>query len=541
MKKITSLIIVFFIYVGFIAAQTSVDFKITTWNVEWLSCTTRGPTDEDLQMNNVATVIKAMNSDIVALQEVGTSATYATIDILVGILGSEWAGNIVPWRTGNCNQSQGIVYKKSKAQLVNSFLIRDGGSSYNWASGRYPALYNVNLLVGNEVVPVSLVNIHAKAMGDATSYSRRVGASEGLKTLFDSNTYNTKNIILIGDFNDYLTGTQCKTCSPISPYKNFMDDTENYKGLTTNLWDYSYNSPVIDNIVISNELFENYKQSSTKKETTATQSVNDYRNTTSDHIPISSTFSFSTNSVTPPECENINYSETFAQSLGEFTQYSANGYQTWHWTTYGAYISGYSPEGNNPNEDWLISPAFDLSNKKSATLVFNHALNYAASESDRINNHTLWFSADYNDGVPENTSWTQVAIPNMPSSNDWTYVHSGNIEVPNQLLQNNVRFAFKYISTPEAAAIWEIKDLTFGAECLNTNIPNPPTENKNIVYVSNKQIKIDNRQPEPVTVYDTMGRELIFVPAVQSIDIPISQSGIYIVRNGSEIHKIIIQ
>lgn len=46
------------------------DFKITTFNVEWLTCTTHGPTDEELQMNNIVTLIKTMNSDIVALQEV---------------------------------------------------------------------------------------------------------------------------------------------------------------------------------------------------------------------------------------------------------------------------------------------------------------------------------------------------------------------------------------------------------------------------------------------------------------------------------------
>ena len=39
-------------------------------------------------------------------------------------------------------------------------------------------------------------------------------------TLLDGSTYNSKNVILLGDYNDYLTGTQCDNCSPaISPYK----------------------------------------------------------------------------------------------------------------------------------------------------------------------------------------------------------------------------------------------------------------------------------------------------------------------------------
>jgi predicted extracellular nuclease len=58
-------------------------------------------------------------------------------------------------------------------------------------------------VVGNSTVPVALINIHAKAMGDKTSYARRKAASLSLKALLDGNSYNTKNVILLGDFNDY--------------------------------------------------------------------------------------------------------------------------------------------------------------------------------------------------------------------------------------------------------------------------------------------------------------------------------------------------
>ena len=63
-------------------------FKISTWNTEWLSCTQNGPTDEALQLDNVAAVIKLLNSDLVALQEVGTTSASPTLDLLVQKLGS---------------------------------------------------------------------------------------------------------------------------------------------------------------------------------------------------------------------------------------------------------------------------------------------------------------------------------------------------------------------------------------------------------------------------------------------------------------------
>jgi endonuclease/exonuclease/phosphatase family metal-dependent hydrolase len=290
-------------------AQT-IDFKVTTLNTEWLSCSQQDPADDKLQVNNIAKLIATIDPDIIALQEVGTSATYATIDTLVRRLGSLWAGNIVPWSNKNCDQNQGIIYKKSKIQLVSSALVTNGGTYSNWSSGRYPAQYNLNFLAGDSVIPVSLINIHAKAMSDATSYSRRKAASSGIKSLLDGSSYNTKRIILIGDFNDYLTGTQCSSCSPAeSPYKNFVDDSGNYKGLTAGLYDPYYQSPVIDNVIISNELFDNFVTGSATRETTSINKITNYYTTTTDHTPVSVLFRITlkttTDSTLPQGTENI--------------------------------------------------------------------------------------------------------------------------------------------------------------------------------------------------------------------------------------------
>lgn len=292
-----------------LSSQATVDFKITTLNTEWLSCTINGPSDEDQQLNNFVTLINAVNPDVIALQEVGTSTTYATIDTLVKKLGTTiWAGNIVPWSQDNCSQNQGIIYKKAKVQFISSSLIKNGGSSTYWSGGRYPALYDLSFVVGTSTVSVSLINIHAKAYSDESSYNKRKGASEGLKTLLDGSSYNTRNIILLGDFNDYLVGTQCSTMSD-SPYKNFVDDATNYSGVTKSLKDPSYgNKPVIDNIIISNELFTNYVTNSTVRETTATQNIYDYYYTTTDHTPVSSTFRFTVPTGVDNLYENANIS-----------------------------------------------------------------------------------------------------------------------------------------------------------------------------------------------------------------------------------------
>jgi endonuclease/exonuclease/phosphatase family metal-dependent hydrolase len=527
----------------FEASQESIEFKFTTWNTEWLSCSENGPTNENLQVNNVVAVIKAINPDVLTLQEVGTSDLYTTIDTLVRRLGVEWGGAMVASSSyGNCGQNQGFIYKKAKIQFLNASLMTNAGASYDWSSGRYPVLYSVNLLANGSLIPVSFINIHAKAMSDTDSYTRRKNASIGLKALLDGSGYNTKRVVILGDLNDYLVGTQCSSCSPAeSPYKNFMDDTQNYKCLTNTLYDPNYNSPVIDNIIISNELVENYKVNSTRRETVTTQTISDYKNTTSDHVPISVTFTIGSSGGS--SCENLTISETFAESLGNYTPYSVSGLQIWGWrANYGAVMSGYANAANNANEDWLISPAYDLSAKSDAVVTFYHAINHAQNENDKLTNHTLWASANYSNGtLPSNTSWTQLTIPTMASGNSWTFVNSGNISIPTQLLQKDIRFAFKYQSNTTAASTWEIKELNLNATCVNTNISDKIEISQSKISVVGKRIKIENKQPLSVSVVDITGRILFSAKPIQIVEIPILQSGIYIIRTGNNANKVIVE
>jgi hypothetical protein len=205
-------------------------------------------------------------------------------------------------------------------------------------------------------------------------------------------------------------------------------------------------------------------------------------------------------------------------------------------------MTGYDGGGNNDNEDWLISPVFDLSGKISATLSFSHALNYCADENAKRNQQSLWYSTDYVGGAPNEATWSQLHIPNMPSGNNWTFVNSGNIIFPAEALSSNVHFAFKYTSNASVAGTWEINNLLFSAECPPVaGVSSTAISANSKVYSSDKTIIIENQAAQFVSVFDIMGRELFLGNKVLNVNVPIEQSGIYFVKSGTEVYKIIVK
>ena len=73
------------------------------------------------------------------------------------------------------------------------------------------------------------------------------------------------------------------------------------------------------------------------------------------------------------DCVDINYSETFYDDFGEFTAVDAFGDCSWFWYSsyHCAYVNSYNCETGD--DDWLISPSFDLSEMVSASFSFTQA------------------------------------------------------------------------------------------------------------------------------------------------------------------------
>ena len=167
---------------------------------------------------------------------------------------------------------------------------------------------------------------------------------------------------------------------------------------------------------------------------------------------------------TEPGEEKVLLDESFATNQGAFTidnkvMPSELTYVWNHDDRNGGYMKA-SGHINKPTpvdyatESWLISPELDLTTATTATLTFDHAVNFA---KDMQTQQTLWVK----EVGTEN--WQQVTIATYPAGNSWDFISSGNIDLSAQK-GKKVQLGFKYVSTDQGAATWEIKNVKVVAD-----------------------------------------------------------------------------
>lgn len=152
------------------------------------------------------------------------------------------------------------------------------------------------------------------------------------------------------------------------------------------------------------------------------------------------------------------FSETFSSNLGTFSQYSVEGNQVWGWGNFDggcAVMTGYVNPDRFPNDDWLISPAINLSAHTGAVLTIRQAANFVSSEWSFLQ---VLVSTDYSgSGNPATQgTWTEINVPNKPSGTDWAFVDSGDIDFSAYDGKPAVYVAFRYRSSSTIASTWEI-------------------------------------------------------------------------------------
>lgn len=158
---------------------------------------------------------------------------------------------------------------------------------------------------------------------------------------------------------------------------------------------------------------------------------------------------------TQPGGETVVLDESFATGQGSFTidnKQLPNGEGSFVWSL-GSFnddkfmkASAYIGGTRYASESWLVSPPVDLSQAATATLTFDHAHNYAGTAEEEF---TLWATETSAD------NWQQLTIDKYGSGFKFT---TATIDL-SAYAGKTIKFAFKYVSTTDAAGTWEIKNV----------------------------------------------------------------------------------
>jgi hypothetical protein len=287
-------------------AQVPDTLTVVNWNIEWFGSPSNGPSNDDLQETNVIKILRYLKADIYGLSEVVdtmrlrrvTDSLGSSYGFYISGFGSSAPSPFSPnWSSA---QKLAFIYRKDIFSNIKTRALLNNGSNayYNFASGRYPYLFNANVNKNGKKRNVSFILIHAKSGSTTTDYYRRRDGARELKDTLDP-FFSNHPMILMGDYNDELEGSIVP--GYISPYDVLVRDsvrtaTNYYNSLTLvperagERSTISYNS-TIDHQVINKKMDSMYVRESVDIRQDVTNAVPDYltRNT-SDHYPVSSKY-----------------------------------------------------------------------------------------------------------------------------------------------------------------------------------------------------------------------------------------------------------
>ncbi len=196
----------------------------------------------------------------------------------------------------------------------------------------------------------------------------------------------------------------------------------------------------------------------------------------------------------------------FDGNLGPFTTVDVLGPQDWYYNEYGgtgyANMSGFSG-GAVPNEDWLISPEIDLSGITDGRMIVNQAVNYLGGDWDQV---SILIAADYDGSDVSAASWTEIEPVTKPSGSSWDFVESEDMDI-SAFDGETIHVAFKYLSSSDNAATWEVNKLTVKGTEMTTKsgIIAEPVEMEELYTYDSGWEKTEGAYYVKAIDYDEMG------------------------------------
>lgn len=179
---------------------------------------------------------------------------------------------------------------------------------------------------------------------------------------------------------------------------------------------------------------------------------------------------------------------------------------------YGLKASAFTGGATHASDAIMASPVLDLTNRKGATLTFQHAVNQFKLNGTMIDIAEV---GAYCTVVAreEGGEWTVVNGLTFPESFSWTYVDCEPLDL-NAYAGKKMQFGFRYVSTDEIAGTWEIK---------NVSVTGDKT-------TGSQSVSILEGEDTPVRYYN-----------LQGVEVENPENGLYIRVAGNKTQKIFIR
>ena len=165
--------------------------------------------------------------------------------------------------------------------------------------------------------------------------------------------------------------------------------------------------------------------------------------------------------------------ESFAATLGTFTNQTTSGNGAWKVDFKSAKASGYDNASKKTTAGtyYLVSQEVDLTAAKTENA--HVALDYILRYNKGDENQQLLITDAYNADKPTegwtvlNQKWTEGA--------DWKTYTSANFDIPTAFLGKKVRIAFRYNSDDKSGSTWQIKNVKLALGHLDQPVQPTPT------------------------------------------------------------------
>ncbi len=254
--------------------------KFTTWNMRWFGDPFSGSTpsttnttflgDSTIQINNAIRVIDSIDADVYALQEVVLVTGATTNPGIQRILAAlpRYGGIVTTGIRDFLSQKVAFLFKRSVIDTISTRLLTQlewdptNTRSAAYATGRYP--FEMLFRLRGAGVPTDTliaISYHARSQTgtDTNDYNNRTRDALELYNYLRTPARANAGVVLMGDFNDRVTGTILASRT-VSPYSPFVNDPTNFRVMTQALEtagnsSFTNSTSMIDHIIMSRRLF----------------------------------------------------------------------------------------------------------------------------------------------------------------------------------------------------------------------------------------------------------------------------------------------